>query len=310
MSVITEDVLAEERLPAQISWGAIFAGLVFTFALAWLLNMLGSALGFSIVGASDGDVSGKGLAYGAAFWIFVSWIASMFLGGLLAGRLAGKPEKAVGMLHGVTLWGVVTLAVLVLGSMGLSNLLQTGQNLIGGAASMGAKAASGAAEGSSSANDAAQNPVVSQMAGTAQREMTQKLSQALAQAADQAGPNGRVSPAEVRRALGQLDQQTLGAIGSDLMRGDTQAAKQTLAANTTLDRAQVNQIIDGAAVQMRQQGSELRTEARQAVDKASEATSAVLWVVFGSSAIGLLMAILGGWMGASTIARIYNYRLY
>ncbi|MEK8090728.1 hypothetical protein [Thermithiobacillus plumbiphilus] len=304
MSVITEDVLAEERQPAQISWGAIFAGLVFTFALAWLLNMLGSALGFSIVGASDGNVSGKGLAYGAAFWIFVSWIASMFLGGLLAGRLAGKPEKAVGMLHGVTLWGVVTLAVLVLGSMGLSNLLQTGQNLISGAAGMGAQAAGGASGG------AAQNPVVSQMAGTAQSEMTQRLSQALAQAADQAGPNGQVSPAEVRRALGQLDQQTLGAIGSDLVRGDTQAAKQTLAANTTLDRAQVNQIIDGAAVQMRQQGSELRTDARQAVDKASEATSAVLWVVFGSSAIGLLMAILGGWMGASTIARIYNYRLY
>lgn len=308
MSVITEDVLAEERQPSQISWGAIFAGLVFTFALAWLLNLLGSALGFSIVGANDGDVSGKGLAYGAAFWIFVSWIASMYLGGLLAGRLAGKPEKAVGMLHGVTLWGVVTLAVLLLGSMGLSNLLQTGQSLVSGAANVGAGAAS--AGGAAAAGGATQNPVVAQVTGTAQNEMTKKLSQALAQAADQAGPNGRVSPADVHRALDQLDQQTLGSIGSDLVRGDTEAAKRTLAANTSLDQAQVNQIINGAAVQMRQEGSQLRTEAKHAVGQASKATSAVLWVVFVSSAVGLLMAILGGWMGASTIARIYNYRFY
>lgn len=296
--VVAEEVVEEVRRPAPISWGAVFAGLVFTLAIAWLLHLLGSALGLSIVDMTDAEAVGKGLAYGAAFWVLVSWAISFFLGGLLAGRLAGKADRAVGIMHGMTLWGVTTLLTVLLGVAGLTNLLQTAGSALRGGASLGAAAAGGA--------PGLGGPVGSNVAAGLQAELKQKVSEALAQAAQRGGPGAQVSQAEARRAVEQLDRQTLGEIAGALVRGDAEQAKRILAASTTLSRAEVNQIVDGLGTEAQR----YQREAKDAADKAAGYSSAVLWAVFVSSAIGLVLAIIGGWMGAKSVARIYGYRFY
>lgn len=297
--VVAEEVVEEVRRPAPISWGAVFAGLVFTLAIAWLLHLLGSALGLSIVDMTDAEAVGKGLAYGAAFWVLVSWAISFFLGGLLAGRLAGKADRAVGIMHGMTLWGVATLLMVLLGMAGLTSLLQTAGSALRAGAGMGAAAAGGGAPGMA-------GPVGSNVAAGLQAELKQKVSEALAQAAQQGGPGAQVSQAEARRAVEQLDRQTLGEIAGALVRGDAEQAKHILAASTTLSRAEVNQIVDGLGTEAQR----YQREAKEAADKAAGYSSAVLWAVFVSSAIGLVLAIIGGWMGARSVARIYGYRFY
>jgi len=88
--------------------------------------LLGLALGVSIADATEGGAIGEGLGIGALIWMLISSLIAYFLGSLRAARLAGKTDRTVGMLHGLTLWGVATTLLVVFSSMGVMSLLQTG----------------------------------------------------------------------------------------------------------------------------------------------------------------------------------------
>lgn len=294
-AVVTEDVIAETRQPAQISWGAVFAGWVLANGVAWLLYTLGSAIGLSLAGATH--VPKGGMAAGVAIWIFITWLASLFLGGLFAGRLAGKADRAVGAMHGMTVWGLATIVAVALGMMGISSLLQTGQHVVSGAASAatgGAAAGAGAGGGASAAGSAFEDALKS------------RISEAMSSASQKAGPGATVSKSEAKRAVDQMDPKTLSQISARLMSGDTAGARRLLAANTTLSQAQVDHVINGLTVE----GQNATTGAKHVAGKAAEYSALTLGVIFVSSAVGLAMAILGGWLGAGSVSRIYGYRLY
>src|SRR3569623_1934867 len=136
--MVTADSLLETpRWRSLISWGAIIAGLFFVITASWLLFLLGSAIGVSIADASDMEAIGKGFGLGAAIWIVLSGIISFFLGGWVAARLSGRPDDNDGVLHGLTMWSVATVVMLVLGSWGIGSVIHAGQGLINGTASIG-----------------------------------------------------------------------------------------------------------------------------------------------------------------------------
>src|SRR3569833_2600857 len=136
--MVTADSLLETpRWRSLVSWGAIIAGLFFVITVSWLLFLLGSAVGISIADASDMEAIGKGFGLGAAIWIVLSGIISFFLGSWVAARLSGRPDDNDGMLHGLTLWSVVLVVMLVLGSWGIGSVIHAGQALINGTASIG-----------------------------------------------------------------------------------------------------------------------------------------------------------------------------
>lgn len=299
-AVVTEDVIAETRQPAQISWGAIFAGWVLANGVAWLLYTLGSAIGLSLAGATH--VSGGGMAAGVAVWIFITWLASLFLGGLFAGRLAGKADRAVGAMHGMTVWGLATIVAVALGMMGISSLLQTGQNVVKGATS----AAAGGAVAGANAGGGNAGGGAAAVGSAFQDALKNRISEAMSSASQKGGPGATVSPGEARRAVNQMDPKTLSQISARLMSGDTAGARRLLAANTTLSPAQVDHVINGLTVE----GQNAKTGAKHVAGKAAEYSALTLGVIFVSSAVGLAMAILGGWLGAGSVSRIYGYRLY
>jgi hypothetical protein len=293
MSTILEKGVVS-GLPARppISWGAIFAGVVFVLAISWLLYLFGVALGLTVVNPAEVPEAGEKLGWGAAIWMLVTSLIAFFLGGLFAARIAGIIDKTEGMLHGLAVWGVSILLALLLGVAGVSTLLQTGQSLVKGGAALGTKAAG--------AIGAADVNIPSNVIAGLQARLKAEASQALARAAQDAG--GKVSEERTRRALDQLDRETTTGIVVQLVRGNPESAKTILAANTTLNKAEVDQLIEGLSQEVSRYMQALKAQAKKTADY----SAAVLWAVFISSSVGLIMAIVGGRLGAQAGIRIYR----
>ena len=106
----------------RISWGAIIAGLIVALVTQIVLTMLGVAIGASTIDPLQEQRPLEGLGTGAAIWWVVSSLISLFLGGCVAGRLAGVPRKGDGALHGIIMWGTATLITFLLAGSALGGL--------------------------------------------------------------------------------------------------------------------------------------------------------------------------------------------
>ncbi len=98
-------------LPANwtINWGAIFASLVFIYALSWLLFTLSSAIGLSIVevpNPNDTHIKSESLTISLTLyaWLIGTVLITYFAGGWLVGRFSGNIDKRIVSLHGVVVW--------------------------------------------------------------------------------------------------------------------------------------------------------------------------------------------------------------
>jgi hypothetical protein len=162
-TILAADVSAstESSTPA-VSWGPIIAGAFAASTLTFILMLLGSGLGLTMVSPWSGSgVSVTTFAASTAVWlVVVQWLSSG-VGGYLAGRLR---TKWVGIhtdeiffrdtAHGFLAWALATLLVAgVLGSAlsaALGSGVQAASTVASGAA-MGASAnASGAVDNTTS----------------------------------------------------------------------------------------------------------------------------------------------------------------
>lgn len=93
----------------RISWGAIFAGVVVALVFELALGMLGLGIGLGVVRPATEQAPFAGVGIGAGIWFAISTIIALFAGGWVAGKMAGFPRSATGFLHGMVMWGLVTL---------------------------------------------------------------------------------------------------------------------------------------------------------------------------------------------------------
>jgi hypothetical protein len=155
----------DERVipPPRVSWGAIFAGTAMALAVAFVLSLLGTAIGLQSVDFGQGVDAFAGFGVGAGLWLAAQIIVALFVGGWVAGRLASKPKGLDGVLNGAVVWAVTIL----LGVFGFTALAS---NLVGGittAVSQGVNIQPGATGGA-----------IGQVAQEAQQEAQQVAQQA------------------------------------------------------------------------------------------------------------------------------------
>ncbi len=243
------DAVIENNYPV-ISWGAIFAGLVVVLSLGWLLHLLGLAFGVSVADAMDSANMDGGLSIGATIWIVLSWMIAFFIGALVAARLAGRIDDLSGMLHGLTLWGIATIATVVLGFYGVSSLLQTGQQLVvataQGVGAVGAQVANTAgyaAQGVSSATA----QITNQFGSRIQDRLADQASEIAAGAAPQ------LSEQKIRNVINGLDDRTMRRLILDLTNKDQDGAAQLLSDSTDLSEQDAQALIDAAYNELEQQ---------------------------------------------------------
>lgn len=129
-----------EPLFGRVSWGAIFAGFFFGFAIWLLLLALGGGIGFSAFDPRDVQ-HWQGLGIGFGIWGVIAGVASMFIAGWLTARLGGTESRLSGMLHGAALWGFMLVAGIWIATMAVAGTAATAAQAAGGAAQAAGNAA-------------------------------------------------------------------------------------------------------------------------------------------------------------------------
>lgn len=120
-------------------------------------------------------------------------------------------------------------------------------------------------------------------------------------------PNGpQVDTQDIEMALDQLDPDTLQTVAFSLIQGDTDSARNALVVNTNLSEQQINDLVDGVAGQARQEIEAFKQELAATTEAASDYAQAVLWIVFVSGLLGLVVSIAGGLFGATSVGRVYR----
>ena len=103
---------ARSLLLNEVSWGAIFAGVVVALVTQVLLSMLGAGIGIATLDPGSGDnPAASTFSIVAGIWYLLSGIISAFVGGYIAARMSGKTVATTGALHGLTTWAFTTLLV-------------------------------------------------------------------------------------------------------------------------------------------------------------------------------------------------------
>ncbi|MEQ1940383.1 hypothetical protein ABMA46_19240 [Mesorhizobium sp. CN5-321] len=164
-TILATDVAAPvESSSSAVSWGPIIAGAFAASTLTFILMLLGSGLGLTMVSPwSTAGASVTTFAVSTAIWlVIVQWLSSG-VGGYLTGRLR---TKWVGVhtdetffrdtAHGFMAWALATLLVVFVLGSALSAAIGTGvqaASTVASGAAMGASAG-GAANAANSGSDA------------------------------------------------------------------------------------------------------------------------------------------------------------
>jgi len=107
----------------KVAWGAVFAGAVVAIAVQIMFTVLGWAIDFALIEPAQAQAVPRGMGVGAAVWWIVTGLISLFIGGWVAGRMAGLPQRLDAGLHGLVTWGLALLISVFLLTTAVGNLV-------------------------------------------------------------------------------------------------------------------------------------------------------------------------------------------
>jgi len=313
----------------QVSWGAIFVGVVISMALMVLFTTLGMAIGAAAVDPLYDAAPLSGLGVGTGIYIVVTQVIALGAGGFAAARLAAAPDMLASLLHGGAVWAAATVIL-------------AWSAIAGGGAAFGA-ATNAVASTTRGAANAVESmvpqdfsfPDFSEVAARIDTaDLPPELQQVLEDAdvsveelrtETRAAFRNVVSPEEQQRAMNILTAalmdalRTPGDTGSDvedafeeLVGGENAVFSQEdrdqvlmeLERRLGLEPEEVEQILQAAesriATALTEVSETLDTMQRQALEVAQDATSAVattaLWLTI-ASLLGICASMGGAFVG-------------
>ncbi|GLK74493.1 hypothetical protein KHC23_04395 [Ancylobacter dichloromethanicus] len=277
-----------ESTSSAVSWGPIIAGAFAAATLTFVLMLLGSGLGLTIVSPWSNDgASVTTFAVSTAIWlVIVQWLSSG-VGGYLTGRLR---TKWVGIAtdetffrdtaHGFMAWAVATLLVVsVLGSA-LSGAIGTGvqaASTVASGAALGASAGATANAGS----------------GGGSSDATSYFVDALFRPSDPAqlaAPGAEGNAAAAAQASRIL---IASAAAGEVSPGDKTYLGQLVAARTGLSQADATARVDAVLAQV----NDAKVKAQQAADAARKAGATFALLGALSLMIGAFIACVAAALG-------------
>lgn len=262
----------------RISWSAIIGGLVAALAFQLVLTLLGLAIGFTTIDPYAANPF-NGLGMGALIWLVISMVASLFVGGWVAGHLAGVPVRMDAALNGALVWAVFLVAGILLTGSGVAGVFSG----IGSAASKGVQSAAG--QGGSVIEDL--------LAKTEKPELQpQNLKQNLEEVAKSAANQPANQPQQAEQAAKQQAQQSLQQTKQAL---DSQALANVIANSTGLSKEEANRLVTQAQTAAGQ--TDIEGSARRVGANVADFSAKVAWGLFGLTIVTLLAGAIGGLAG-------------
>ena len=284
-TILATDLATSVESPSPgVSWGAIIAGALAAITLTFILMLLGSGFGLTMVSPWSAGASGTTLAVSTAVWLIVVQLLASALGGYLTGRLR---TKWVGIhteetyfrdtAHGFMAWALATLIMVFLLGSALSSAIGTGVQTATTVASGAAMGASAGAAGSSGEGG-----------GT---DVTSYFADALFRPADPArlaapGAEGNAAAAaEASRIL--IASATEGEVSAD----DKAYLGKLVAARTGLSPADATARVDAVMAQVDQ----AKTTAMETADTARKAGAT-------AALVGALALLVGAFFASAAAA--------
>lgn len=106
-TITRETVLVDRRQPV-LRWSAVFAGAACSIGFWILLQLLGVGIGLASVDIDDLH-SLRGAGIGTTVWSLISPLIAMFLGGIIAGKLAQTYDRKLAGAHGLVMWALTAI---------------------------------------------------------------------------------------------------------------------------------------------------------------------------------------------------------
>jgi polyhydroxyalkanoate synthesis regulator phasin len=303
----------------RVSWGAVFAGTVIAVMIYLTLSLLGLGVGLGAIDPATEADPLQGLGTGAVIGWIVTTLVALFLGGWVAGRLAGIPRSLDGILHGAVVWGLASLIAVYLTTTAVGALLS-------GTAATIRQAFSVAIAGVSAVAPEVAQAVTGQLEGenpslqTILQEAAELLRQTeapalqpenLAEQADEAIDTVQGTAQDIATSPGQAEQELEQALrrlfstAQNMANAvDREAVVNVLVARTDMSSDDARRTVDQwiqtyqqAEAQIAEGAEEAQEAAVELSDEAADALStAALWA-FAALLLGLVAASVGGWLG-------------
>jgi len=276
----------------RISWGAALAGVAIALVIQLVLSLLGVGIGLNSIEPLTGETPPAGtLGTTAGLWWIASWCIALFIGGWVAGRLAGIPRRLDATLHGVLTWALTTLILFYLLTTAVGTVIGGGFRTLSNLLATGGRAVAAVASGLDLPWE------------NIQRELDTMLLQQAGRAP---------GPPEAQGEPGRRDVGPAGATNQDLTsmvdrlirpgQGgvaavDRESVINALAARSGMSREQAEQTLQRWEQEYQHARAELERQARQAATSAARLISqASLWTTL-ALVLGLIVAALGGALG-------------
>ena len=308
----------------RISWSAVFAGMAVAVAAHLALSTLGIGLGAAAVDPYDRENPTKGVPTAMLAWMFGAGLVALFIGGWVAGRLAGTvPFDSA--IHGVITWALATVTTFYLASTSLGYVMGGAFRLLADGASAAAQAAAAVAPGAAKmAKDAiAENvpqfdwKVIKREAdkllhetgkdGLAPDALANKVAELKDQGA-KAAKSGQQRPEHADEEVGELLSQTYGVVRETVNAADRDALVDVITAKTGVSKDEAGKTLDKwekMYVQAKQKYQQLVAQAeqtaRETADAAMTAIRQVAGWTFASLVFGMLVAAVGGNLGSTYV---------
>ncbi|WP_223650503.1 hypothetical protein [Hymenobacter psoromatis] len=276
--------------------------------------MLGVGIGLSTVNPMQEGNPFNGLDTGAIIWYGISTLLALYVGGVVAGRLAGSARRADGMLHGLLSWCLVTLFTFYLLTTAVGGIISgvgglAGRTLTAAGSSISAVApqAGSAIQGELQKQGIDVNDLKHEARTLLQQTGKPKLQpSALESQARSAGNNAKAAgqsaenPQNAGETLDQVFDNLTSRADNIGNAADRDAAVNVVMKRTGKSRAESEQIVDNWINNAKEAQAKLKQAKDAAALKArkvGEATASALSKAAIYTFIGMVLGALAGGFG-------------
>lgn len=123
MVTTTADTAIGTHEHPRMRWGAVFAGWFIATGMAGLLYLFGLAVGLSALDPYRAAATARGLSAGAIVWLILTWGAALWVGSMFASWFEGSNDTEMGVVRGLTVWGLSMTATGLLIASGATRFL-------------------------------------------------------------------------------------------------------------------------------------------------------------------------------------------
>lgn len=264
----TPVVVTAERsaIVSPLGWSAILAGATVALGVWLVLHVLGIGIGLTAVDPEDAGTL-RGVGIGTGVWSAIAPILALFVGGLVAGRMAPTINTANAAIHGAVVWALTALVSMILVSMAVSSAVK-------GAAAAGRGA-------------------IEAVAGAQLEDLGLSRADLVAPINERLEAEG-LPPVSAR----SLEAAARDAIRSAVREGkiDREQLVQSLTRNMALTRPEAERVatlVEQRVAQARERAGEAGEQATRSALQAAEATGKVLLVLSIVMILGFAAAVAG-----------------